>query len=156
MFRGILSIAASILVLAGCGGPSDVSGSAGGSTPVPATSTAVSSAASILVTVHRTGGLAGVEDVVQVDDSGAWKAGTRSGKQTSGQLTRDRLNALQALVAAPDWQGETTASATRPCPDGFVYEVTAGDRTASSDDCRLDSRPTLAKLARSVLAEARL
>ncbi len=108
------------------------------------------------MTVQRTGGLAGVDDTVVVSGSGAWTATRRGGASTSGQLPPGRLSGLRLLVGGTAWQAEGARAPDRPCAAGFGYVVTAGGRTARTNDCALATQPALSVLTRSVLAAAGL
>jgi hypothetical protein len=137
---------------AACGGsPSD--GAGPGS--APGTSRAVTpppdgDTSARLLELRRSGGLAGVDDVVRVDRSGAWTATRREGP-VAGRLPPASRTAVLALVDARAWSTQTSGPARSGCPDGFRYTITAAGATVATDDCRLASQPTLAKLVEAVV-----
>jgi hypothetical protein len=109
-----------------------------------------------LVTVQRTGGLAGVRDTVTVDGAGTWRATRRDGRTTSGRLDPSALTTLRTLIEQASWPVEATTGPRHPCPDGFIYHITAGNRVARTDDCRIGSQPDIAGLTAAVLGGAGL
>jgi hypothetical protein len=109
----------------------------------------------ILISVQRSGGIAGVHDIVEVHENGGWVATRKSGQAASGRLTSDQSTALRALLGEA-WRAEAARSPKHPCPDGFVYLVTADMGTARTDDCALVSQPIMAKLTTAVLSGAGL
>jgi hypothetical protein len=133
-------------------GPAQGTGTAG-STP---TGTGIGTASEVLVTVERSGGIAGTRDTVVVHGDGAWTATRRNGATTSGRLTPTKLASLRTLVDGSAWRTEASASATSVCADGFVYVVTVGGQSARTNDCSLARQPTLTTLTRTVMSDARL
>ncbi|WP_144120676.1 protealysin inhibitor emfourin [Catellatospora sichuanensis] len=81
------------------------------------------------VVVHRTGGIAGVDDQITVDPTGAWTATDRARTRKSGELTNSEREQLQTLAADPRLDAEAARpTAPTKCADAFQYSVTV-DRT---------------------------
>jgi hypothetical protein len=125
--RAVVLFAA--ITLAGCGG-SAVSESPTTPTRTDAPSGAATSDAPSAITITRTGGIAGVRDVVQLAADGSvsvTQKGGASGSCTPAAEAVDRLRAidLSALGSAPP---------KTPIADGFGYEIVAATGTASVGD----------------------
>ncbi|MCW6007916.1 hypothetical protein K1W54_25735 [Micromonospora sp. CPCC 205371] len=169
--RWVASVAvAGLVALAGCGG-SDApqvaaSPSPAGSTPAtPATPTAAPSAAPTVspsapvgsaagVTVERSGGFAGVMQVVVVEPSGAWKYqgdGGGSGPAT-GTFTPAQRAELGKLLSDPALRREGGGLDPR-CADAFMYSLTTGSTRVIWTDCGDTSPPTATKIV-ELLADA--
>lgn len=89
------------------------------------------------MTVLKTGGFAGVKELVTVDETGKW---TKAGK--SGRLTVAQSQQLQLLASNPKLAIE--AAEVRPqtkCRDAFEYSVTAGKTTVQYVECPTDGPP---------------
>jgi hypothetical protein len=131
----VLAVVAA-LGLTGCAG--SPSGSVPGSTPAATTRPR----ATVLppITVRRSGGLAGVTDVVTVDPQGAWVATDKTGHRRTGRLTVDQMAAVSARAADPRLAAEADRSAgpTR-CADAFTYDVTVATLRVTYTDCPSDS-----------------
>src|SRR6266516_5967938 len=59
------------------------------------------SAASPVVSLVRTGGLAGVHDQVTIGADGSWTVTDRTGARRTGRLTEQQSGALRALASDP-------------------------------------------------------
>ncbi len=137
-------------VLAGCGG--SVSGS--GSVPVDASSpsasgsgaagsgTAGSGAASpgrtarqdAWLTFERTGGIAGMQDLVVVAPDGTVTVTTRSVQGRTSRLSAQELRQLRALVDAARLEAPPSASGTGGVNDAFSYRIGVDGREVEYTD----------------------
>jgi hypothetical protein len=116
------TITASILVvtisLAGCGG-SEVTES---SPPPSAT------AAAIVVT--RTGGFAGVNDVVEIAADGTAQITSKTGESRSCTPSSTAVERLRAI----DLASVGSATSKSQIPDGFMYSVRSASGAATAGD----------------------
>jgi hypothetical protein len=112
--------------------PPRASGAPGGST---STSKAVPSVPG--VTVTRTGGLAGVMQVLAVAADGSWTfTDRRAGTSQQGKLTTAQHQDLGRLVTDPALAAESRHSpAPGSCADGFHYTITFGEMSVRYDQC---------------------
>ena len=108
------------------------SGVPGGST---STSKAVPSVPG--VTITRTGGLAGVMQVLAVAADGSWTfTDRRAGTSQQGKLTTAQHQDLARLLADPALAAESHRSpAPGSCADGFRYMITFGEMSVRYDQC---------------------
>jgi hypothetical protein len=136
-----------MLAAAGCGtAPTPTAGppTAGSPTSAPANkvTTSASSAGTDIrqaVTVHRTGGLVGVDQTLVVTADGRWVFG----KQT-GRLTADQQSTLQALLSSPKLAAEARLKPSGVCNDGFDYTLTTARVGLHYTDCGGPDRPPTA------------
>ncbi len=139
MFPLLIVLAAST---AACGsqGGGDASPSAPNSSGGP---TGGSSGAAVNIT--RTGGIAGVDESVEITATGQWTYTNRRTNTTqTGSLTAAQSAQLVALVGAPAFIEQLRATpAASNCADGFNYTVTAGDARATFVDCGGDTQPAV-------------
>jgi hypothetical protein len=110
------------------------------------------------VTIHRTGGIAGVSDTLTIEASGAWTATDKAGTQRHGQLTAAQIDSIRTLATDPRLADEATRS--RPptqCRDAFDYSIDAGSVHVAYTDCPTDpNRPDAAiALVREVQSATR-
>jgi len=123
-------------------------GSAGSASPTgPATRTSPATSAGRLsapITVDRSGGFAGIGEHIVLQPSGEWAATGPRATSRTGQLSPDRLASMRKLTEGTTWWSESRRAATPgPCPDGYVYVVTIGDRRATANDCSLSTQPNM-------------
>jgi hypothetical protein len=134
-----LACAALLTVLAACGlGPD------GSAEPVE-------------VTVHRSGGIAGVDEVLVVHADGRWTwnpgARSRGTDPRTGRLgDRDRRE-LARLAAQLDLDAVPGRRRPPECADGFEYTVTAGGNRVQWVDCGTNG-PLVASTLVDLLAAA--
>ena len=142
----VAAVALALLAAAGCAGPS----SAGPSSPGPS-SPGPQVDRPGLVTVQRTGGIAGVQDEVTVQPDGSWgRAGT--GTATRGRLPADRNATLTRMAADPALRAEATrTSPDSACADAFEYTVSIGDVRVGWTDCGETPPPVASRIARFLL-----
>jgi hypothetical protein len=100
-----------------------------------------------VVTISRTGGIAGVNEMVQVAPDGTWVFHNRkSGESQQGKLTSAQHDELNRLIAAPGFAAEARQRPpTGVCNDGFVYTVVAGDISAHYTQCSSSGNQTAIK-----------
>ena len=119
--------------------------------PPPSSAPSPSSAPPVptfgVLTVTRTGGLAGVHDTWVVRPDGTvTRAGRRGGPVTGTLGPADRAE-LAGLLADPALWTVRSSDGSR-CADGFVWTLSDGTRRATLDDC--GDRPAGVPLARAV------
>jgi hypothetical protein len=126
-------IIAAVITLAGCGGSTADAGSAGSSTTPSPTGGHPSdnSAGTQAMVVVRTGGFAGVRDLMRVAADGTAritvKAGdTRDCAPSTASLDRLRAIDLAAINATPTKLSQMA--------DGFSYSVTTADGSAAASE----------------------
>jgi hypothetical protein len=88
-------------------------------------------------TVTRTGGVAGVNETLQIDTDGHWAyTNLRANAQSSGTLSDAQRRTLAQLAGSPDLVAEAQAPApTGVCADAFKYAITVGATKLSFEDC---------------------
>jgi VCBS repeat-containing protein len=98
------------------------------------------------VVVARSGGIAGVMQVLTVDTNGSWTyADKRRGTSQTGHLSSGQRQQLAGLVTSSNFVREARMSPMGTCNDAFVYSITVGSMTARFDDCDNAGRqPTMA------------
>jgi len=126
-----------LLAVAGCG--AQTSGDPPPESP-PSTSY-------VPVSVHQTGGIAGIDERVTVDPHGAWTKTTR-GATTSGRLSGEQRARLQVLATDPRLAAEALRTGTANlCADAFTYTVTVAAVTVKYGDCGADPEQPQAAMA---------
>jgi hypothetical protein len=133
------------IALASCGG------STMPNTPSPGTPSAVpgpSNATATAITITRTGGIAGVNDVLEIAADGTGRM-TRGGGQV---ISCSPMPAVLARLRAIDLGAVGTGMPKTPIADGFNYTVTSPLGTASAGDGDDGIRAELVSAAASVLA----
>jgi len=128
-----------ITSIASCGG-SSVTGS-----PAP-TSTAASQADALVIT--RTGGIAGVNDVVQIAPDGTAQVTSKSGETHGCNPSPTALEQLRAI----DLAAVGSAPSKPQIPDGFTYEVRSAAGSASAGQGDEGIRAELVAAAAAVIA----
>ncbi len=141
-------------LLAGCAGeqadssaPSQVVTSPPSAAPSSAATGAPPTAAGSppRITVRRTGGFVGVEQmlVVRPDGEWAWTGADRGGGPGHGRLTDAQRAELARLAAAPALAEEARQKPAPPqCADGYDYVLTVGSMTVVWIDCNPVTPPT--------------
>lgn len=141
---GVITLAA--VLLAGCGKsepppPGSVSG------PAPAAHFAH-------ITLVRAGGIAGVQDKVDINRDGSWTATDKAGKQKMGRLSEDQLDQLVTAAADSKLSNEATRQ-QKPtaCRDAYSFVLTVDTLSVAYVDCPTDGeQPDAAKKVVSVVA----
>jgi hypothetical protein len=127
-----LWFAAVALSMAGCG--SQIAPTGSSTTASNPSSTTASQPSVFPVTVSRTGGVAGFQDVVVVAEDGLVSV-TRKGKaQAQCRLSPDAVGALTAKASAVAWPRITPTSTAPAFPDDMVMTV----RSAAGGPVRLE------------------
>jgi hypothetical protein len=147
-------IIAAVLMLAGCGGSTAGAGSAGSSTKPSPTGSHSSDdpAGTQAMVVVRTGGFAGVRDLMRIAADGTARITVRTGDTrdcTPSTASLDRLRAID-LVAL-----KATPTKLSRMADGFSYSVQTGDGRAAAtegDEGRADFVGAAAAVIASCLA----
>jgi hypothetical protein len=114
-----------LVALAGCGTPPSGPGPAA---PPSSPAASASAAGPVPIRYARSGGLAGVDDVLVISPDGtATLTSRRPALHRTGRLTAAERSALTAAVAPARARARARAADRRPRdphPDGFVYRVT--------------------------------
>lgn len=151
---GILS--ALLLLLAACGStPTGTTTDETGSSPAPVTATADSqtqtspppamTATTVagdpgapLVTLNRSGGIAGINETLVVQSDGTVQIidGEMGGQvQKEGRATPEQIAKLEAAIQAEGWQQLDAAYGEgQQIADGFTYTIVANGKTVKSHD----------------------
>jgi hypothetical protein len=137
---GLVVVAA--LALAGCGGADMTDG------PSPTNTASGSGAPVSPLTITRTGGIAGVNDVLEVAADGTAQLTRRSGQTSACTPSPTALDQLRAIDLALVGSGPPKA----PIADGFSYTVVVGTVTASAGDGEEGIRGAFVTAASAVLA----
>src|SRR5262249_39800780 len=98
------------------------------------------------VVVERTGGIAGVQDIITVEPGGHWTRGGTRGAPGTGQLTAAQRDRLRALATSPKLRDEATVkrSTAFVCSDAFQFTVTVGSLKISYEECGGNTTPETA------------
>lgn len=146
-YRRLVTASIGLLLLTGCGSPAVPPTATPPTATQPAPTPAASPSPSIVdgpITVHRMGGIAGVDDTLTVSADGRWSHGARSGKLADEQAAQVRELRNDPRLEA---ESKRQAGQTR-CRDAFTFEVTVGDRIrVHYVDCPGDPDPPLAAMA---------
>ncbi len=110
---------------------------ANASTPEPRQSTSGGVHAIGTATITRTGGLAGVSQLLVIAPDGAWVfTDKRSGASQQGRLTSSDRQSLTELFTNPALAQEAKrTSGPGTCSDGFVYTIRLSDVYVYYDQC---------------------
>ncbi|MFC7482193.1 hypothetical protein ACFQX7_22230 [Luedemannella flava] len=89
------------------------------------------------ITVHRTGGIAGVDEKLVVTPAGSWTyTNGRTGKTETGNFTPDQALALTEIASDPGLPQAIADSAPKGvCNDGFNYAIEVAGRSHRLEDC---------------------
>jgi hypothetical protein len=119
--------------------------------PGGAMNSASPSATDPVVSLVRTGGIAGIADKVTIARDGSWTATDRAGTQRTGQLTEQQRESLRSLAADPRLREESkrTQGPSR-CADIYQYTLTVDEVRISFLDCPTDEDLPVA--AKAVIA----
>jgi hypothetical protein len=132
---------------AGCGG----SGTNG-----PGTTSATSPAA-VPVSMSRTGGIAGVNQSIEIAADGTWVyTNKRNNQSETGTLTAAQRAELQRLVSDPAFSadlGQRAVPKGKPCSDGFQYTIGTTGEKVSFEQCG-DGNATVVQAAIALVADA--
>lgn len=134
-----------LLALAACGGESSTATRSTGSRGGTATS---SGGTAVAMEVVRTGGIAGVRDVLRIKANGLGTLTDKNGSTSSCRLTDQALDRLRAVDLSDVSAAPTDAPAMA---DGFNYAVRVGDERASGAEGDDGRRADLVDAAAAVL-----
>ncbi len=101
-----------------------------GTTGPPDGSSTPSDAPASAITITRSGGIAGVHDVVEIAADGTAQVTQKTGVTGACTPTPEAVDRLRAI----DFASIGTAPPKTPIADGFGYEIVAGSATASVGD----------------------
>jgi hypothetical protein len=133
---GFLLVAA--LTVAGCGGSTATVGSGDQSSGSPtASATPSDDTPTAAMVVVRTGGIAGVVDMVRIAADGSASITSKTGKSSACTPSGEALDRLRAIDLAAV---EATASRPSGMADGFNYSVKSGTASATASEGDDDSR----------------
>jgi hypothetical protein len=157
-----------LVVLAGCGSAGDGATPAASDTgtatatpsanpttspPAPGVEPGQPGSIAASLTLTRTGGLIGYQDMVVISPDGSWiYTDKRNGRIERGQLTAAQLRQILALATDPAFiQEARQAPPNVVCNDGIEYSVSVGELTARYDQCGgASSRPMTDKIVNAV------
>ncbi len=109
------------------------------------TSSSRSTGPSLLVALHRSGGLAGTDDRLTIDGEGhVALVQSRPPVQRSSELAGDESDALRRQLAAVDAKAIRTTKANPQAADSFVYDLDIKGGHLTFDDTTVP--PTLRPL----------
>ena len=138
---GLIVVAA--LAVVGCAGGATMTDAPSPSTAVPGTGGPASA-----MTITRTGGIAGVNDVLEVAADGTAQLTRKTGQSSACMPSPTALDALRAIDLTV--VGSTPPKA--PIADGFNYTVVSAAGTASAGDGEEGVRGAFVAAAAAVLA----
>lgn len=103
------------------------------------------------ITVHRTGGIAGVDEELVVTPAGAWTyTNKKTGATEKGAFTADQGLAIAELASDPGLvQQFTQSGASGECADGFKYAIDVADKGYAFQDCG-QLKPLVASLLKKL------
>jgi hypothetical protein len=114
------------------------------SATIPPAATAQASAANLLISYHKSGGIAGVDEALTVYDDGTIAIRRRSGA-ISTQADPSDIQALRTLLASPEFAA-LQLPVQPPAPDQFIYELTVPGRKPIVTTDSADNPPVLREL----------
>ncbi len=141
----VLAVLAAVAVIAptgcgeGVGGPRNVA---------PTTTTVVATP----VTITRTGGIAGVNQSVEIAPDGSWVyTDKRTNVIERGTMAAAQRLELTRLTSQPAFYEQLFSLSPPPrCADAFHYQVAVGTRSAPVEDCGLNDRPAVAAVLAAI------
>jgi hypothetical protein len=120
-------LAAAALTAAPAPNPTSAPTAAAAPSAAPApNATAQASAANILISYHKSGGIAGVNETLTVYADGAVEMRNKNSAVRSQAAPGD-IQALQKLLVSPEFE-QLQLPVQPPVPDQFVYELTVPGR----------------------------
>ncbi|WP_344088525.1 hypothetical protein [Luedemannella helvata] len=127
-------------LLSGCGGQKPTAPTSPDATSVVTqNATGAPPGAGMLsgITVHRTGGVAGVDETLAVTPAGAWTyRNAKTGATETGTFTPDQALALTEIASDPALPQQIADSAPKgACNDGFTYALEVSGKSYDVEDC---------------------
>jgi hypothetical protein len=108
-----------------------------------------------LVTIRRSGGIAGLDDRIDLDAQGNWTHTAKGAQPRTGTLTAAQLDRLRTLAADPRLiQEAARPSAPAGCADGFNYQVIVKGVQVGYTDCGGAGLPVAATALFTFIAQA--
>jgi hypothetical protein len=150
MIRRTLALIALALTVASCARPGTTPPGSDGPSPTVTSGTSGGTGTGSqlpAIRVTRTGGFAGVNQMITIQSDGSWSYTTKGGGTAqTGSLDAAQLAALRDLVTTPGFLTEMRQVETdENCADGFNYAITVGGESAAWEDCGGAPRPSLNK-----------
>jgi hypothetical protein len=108
------------------------------------------------ISITRTGGIAGVNQTIQIGTDGTWTyTDNRKNQRETGTLGADQRLQVLRFVTDPAFAAQLSKAAKPDsgCADGFHYTISTGGESSSFEDCGTDDRPTV-KAAIAAITEA--
>jgi len=109
------------------------------------------------VSMSRTGGIAGVNQSIEIAADGTWiYADKRSNQTEKGSLGPDQRIQLLRLVSDPAFSDQLNRAAkpNPSCADGFHYTINTGGEPRSFEDCGNSGDVSAVKSAIAAVTEA--
>lgn len=134
--RWLMAICA-LFAVAACGSPTATGSSPSQSATASPGETTPGRIAAPTVKITRTGGIAGVNQSIEIIFDGSWTyTDAKTATTETGTLTAAQRAQLLQLVSDPAFLAEM-AAAPNPvaCADGFTYTVQVGQQSSSMVDC---------------------
>jgi hypothetical protein len=115
----------------------------GAPSPTGAPTAAPRPTASVLgVKLVKQGGIAGIDQTIEVRPDGSWKRTSDGNTTSSGKLPGDQMAQLQKLLADPRLPAEgKRATGLGRCSDAFVYVLTTGGLLVHYTACGQQDKP---------------
>ena len=127
-FRALVLVAA--ISLAGCGGANVTQSPTPPAGTVAPDSSPTTDAPASAITITRSGGIAGVNDVVEIAADGSTQVTRKTGIVSACTPTAEAISRLRAI----DIAAIGTAMPKNPIVDGFTYEIVTAAGGASVGD----------------------
>jgi hypothetical protein len=147
MIRRTLALITLVLAVGACARQGATPPASSDPSATPGNSTGAGSQLPSAVRLSRTGGFAGVNQMITIQPDGAWSYTTKGGGVSeTGTLDPAQAAALRDLITTPGFLAEIRSVETDAnCADGFNYAITVGSESASWEDCGGAPRPNLNK-----------
>ncbi len=102
------------------------------------------------VVISRTGGFAGVQEMITIEPNGNWSYNNAKGSAADrGTLSASERANLLRLVSDPRFATEIRKpNGPAVCNDAFQYTIQVGEMTASFEDCA--DRPAVAAVLNAI------
>ncbi|WP_433381144.1 hypothetical protein ACQPZX_16570 [Actinoplanes sp. CA-142083] len=108
----------------------------------PPTATATASVKGVKLV--KQGGIAGIDQSIEVRSDGSWQRSSDGNVTSSGKLTGDQMAQLQKLLADPRLPAEgKQPTGLGRCSDAFVYVLTSGKTVIRYTACGQTDKPAV-------------
>ncbi len=99
--------------------------------------------------ISRTGGFAGVQEMITIEPNGTWVYNNAKGSAADrGTLSAAQRADLLRLVSDPRFATDIRKPNAAVCNDAFQYTIQVGEMTASFEDCA--DRPAVAAVLNAI------